>query len=141
MIGRDHKTWHDDSIYQAIDATDLLSDIVLTDPTVSNQHLQLYTVVYADDSCQHFFTYAKDLSTNGSYWRYKYGNDWNELLIGQGEAVLLSDGDRVRLCNGSSFAFRTVPRTSQCPEEASIAQDEDIQVGIELRWRDYPDNS
>ena len=140
MIGRDHKTWHDDSIYQVIDATDLRSDIILTDPTVSNRHLQLYTILYAEDNCQRVFTYAKDLSTNGSYWRYKYGNYWNELLIGHGEAVLLSDGDRVRLCNGSSFAFRTVPRTSQCPEEASIAQDEDTQVGIELRWRDYPDD-
>ena len=133
MIGRDHKSWHDDSIYQAIDAADLLSDIVLTDPTISNQHLQLYTIVYAEDNYQRLFTYAKDLSTNGSYWRYNYGNNWNEFLIGRGEAVLLSDGDRIRLCNGSSFVFRTVPRASQCPEEASIAQDEDIQAGIELR--------
>ena len=112
VIGQDHKTWHDDSIYHVIDATNLLSDIVLTDPTVSNKYLQLYTIVYAEDNCQCIFTCAKDLSTNGSYWRYEYGNDWNEILIGHGEAVLLSDGDRVRLCNGSSFTFRTVPRTS-----------------------------
>lgn len=95
--------------------------------------MQVYTIIYAEDNRQRIFTYAKDLSTNGSYWCYKYGNHWDELLIGQGRAALLSDGDRVRLCNGSSFAFRSVPQTSQCPDEPSIFQDEDTQAGLEFR--------
>ena len=136
MIGRDHKTWYDDSIHYVIDPADLLSDIVLTDPTLSNQHLQIYTIIYAEDDRQHVFTYAKDLSTNGSYWRYQYGKHWKELLIGQGKAVLLSDGDKIRLCNRSSFAFWSVPQTSQCPEEASTVQDEDTQASLETPWQD-----
>ena len=131
MIGRDRKTWYDDSIFEAINAANLFSDVVLTDPTVSNQHLQIYTTIYTEDNRQRVFTYAKDLSTNGSYWRYKYGNHWNELLIGPGKAVLLSDGDRVRLCDGSSFVFQSVPRISQCPEEASVTLDEETQAGFE----------
>ena len=130
MIGRDSKTWSDHSNHPVIDPADISSDIVLTDPTVSNQHVQVYTITYIEDNNQRIFTYAKDLSTNGSYWRYKHGNHWKELLIGQGKAVLLSDGDRVRLCNGSSFIFRNVPRGSQCPEGSSIIEDEDVKVGL-----------
>lgn len=118
-------------IHYAIDAGNLLSDIVLTDPTVSNQHLQIYTIIYAEDNCQRVFTYAKDLSTNGSYWRYKYGNHWNEMPIGRGKAVLLSDGDKVHLCNGSSFAFWSAPQTLQT-EDASIVQDGDAQASLEF---------
>ena len=132
MIGRDSKTWSDRSNHPAIDAADISSDIVLTDPTVSNQHVQVYTVTYIEDYDRRIFTYAKDLSTNGSYWRYEHGNHWKELLIGQGKAVLLGDGDRVRLCNGSSFVYRIAPRRSQCAEETSIAGDEDVKVGFQV---------
>ncbi|CAD6582985.1 MAG: hypothetical protein ASARMPRED_001122 [Alectoria sarmentosa] len=94
LIGRDYKT----------------CNVTLTDPTVSNQHLLIYTIAYTEDNHQRIFVYAKDLSTNGTYWRYKHGNHWKELLIGKGSAVLLSDGDKIRLCNGSSFAFRITDR-------------------------------
>ena len=85
-----------------------------------------------EDNNQRVFTYAKDLSTNGTYWRYEHGNDWKDLLVGQGKAVLLSDGDRLRLCNGSSFIFRIEPRRSQFPEGTSIVEDEDVKVSFQI---------
>lgn len=125
--------------YEILDGQELLigrddrtCDIVLTDPTVSNQHLQIYTIVYAEENHQRIFTYAKDLSTNGSYWRYKHGNVWKELPIGKGKAVLLSDGDKVRLCNGSTFTFQSIPQPSQCLEEVRIGQDKDVKLFINL---------
>lgn len=122
----------DSSTHEAIAAADLLSDITLTDSTVSNQHLRIYTIVYAEHNYQRIFVYAKDLSPNGSYWCYKHDNHWEETKIGKGKAVLLSDGDKIRLCDGSSFAFRSVLRTSQCLEDASIVQDEGTKARLEL---------
>lgn len=121
------------NFHQAIDAANLLSNVTLTDPTVSNQHLRIYTIAYTEDKHQRIFVYAKDLSTNGTYWRYKHGNHWKELLIGKGNAVLLSDGDKIRLCNGSSFAFRSVHRKSPCPEDTSTVREEDTKAGLEFR--------
>lgn len=76
------------------------------------------------------FVYAKDLSTNGSYWRHKHDNRWREYLIGKGSAVLLSDGDKLRLCNGSSFIFRFVSQNSESSQDASTVQEDDIKVGL-----------
>ena len=45
--------------------------------------------------------YAEDLSsTNGTYW--------NKSLIGRGKAVLLSDGDELRLGGDVCLTFRKV---------------------------------
>ena len=53
------------------------------------------------------FVYVEDLSTNGSYWQYMRGSHWSEAHIGKGNAVLLSDGEKIRLCDGSRFVFRS----------------------------------
>lgn len=53
------------------------------------------------------FVYAEDLSTNGSHWQYMRGSHWTEAHIGKGNAVLLSDGEKIRLCDGSCFVFRS----------------------------------
>ena len=52
------------------------------------------------------------------------------MLIGRGNAVLLSDGDKVRLCNDSSFTFRSSPQVSQCSKDVSIVHEEDTQAGL-----------
>ena len=121
------------NFHQAIDAANPLSNVTLTDPTVSNQHLLIYTIAYTEDNHQRIFVYAKDLSTNGTYWRYKHGNHWKELLIGKGSAVLLSDGDKIRLCNGSSFAFRSVHRKPPYPEDTGTIREEDTKAGLKFR--------
>ena len=104
--------------------------MTLKDVTVSRQHLQIYTVAYDEESHQCVFVYAKDLSTNGSYWRYKHGDDWKETRIGKGSAVLLSDGDKIRLCNGSSYAFRSICLNPEFSEDASNLQEEDTKAGL-----------
>lgn len=80
--------------------------MVLTDATISNWHLRIYSIIYDSSVVPVLcFTYAEDLSSNGSYWLYETDGHWQEYLIGKGHAVLLSDGDRVRLCDGSCFVF------------------------------------
>ena len=123
-------------IKHATDHADLLSNITLTDPTISNHHLLIYTINLSDVDHQCVFVYAKDISTNGSFWRYKYGNNWKELLIGRDNAVLLSDGDKVRLCNGSCFSFQSVGRETRCSEDVSTTPNDETKVGPEVRQRD-----
>ena len=113
-----------------MDAAKLLSNIIVADPIVSNKHLQIYSITYIEDDHQRIFVYAKDLSTNGSFWRYKHGNGWKEFLIGKGNAVLLSNGDRIRLYNGSSFTFQSVNRSPECSQYASTVQEDDTKVGL-----------
>ena len=90
--------------------TGLSSQILVENPSISNYHLRIYSTIYdLEVEPVKSFVYALDLSINGSYWRYKRGNHWNETKIGKGNAVLLSDGEKVRLCNGSCFIFRSAP--------------------------------
>lgn len=58
-----------------------------------------------NDEPRQAFVYAQDLSTNGSHWIYKIGSRDEEAAIGQGHAVLLSDGDRIRICDSTCFTF------------------------------------
>ncbi len=80
------------------------SQIVVDDPSVSNHHLNIYSIMYNDEPRQ-AFVYAQDLSTNGSYWIYKSGLREEEAVIGRGCAVLLSDGDKIRICDSTYFIF------------------------------------
>ena len=80
----------------------------MSEPTISNRHLRIYSIVYeANVDPMQGFVYAEDLSTNGSYWQYIRGSHWSEARIGKENAVLLSDGDKIRLCDGSCFVFRS----------------------------------
>ena len=80
----------------------------MNEPTISNRHLRIYSIIYeANLDAIQGFVYAEDLSTNGSYWQYMRGSRWSEAHIGKENAVLLSDGDQLRLCDGSCFVFRS----------------------------------
>lgn len=96
--------------------TDLSSQIVLNDPTISNRHMRIYTVIY--DNTVEPFVYAEDLSTNGSRWLFRKGGVWKSWLMGPGNAFLLSSDDKVQLCDGSSFVFRSAPFVQDIPQEA-----------------------
>lgn len=92
LIGRDSKS----------------CQITVNEPTISNRHLRIYSIIYeANLDPIQGFVYAEDLSTNGSYWQYKRGSHWSEAHTGKENAVLLSDGDQIRLCDGSCFAFHS----------------------------------
>ena len=81
------------------------SQLVLEDPTVSNRHLRLYSIVY--DTKFEALVYVEDMSSNGTYWVFSDGKYWNELRIGRGHRTLLSDGDKIRLSPTTSFTFRS----------------------------------
>ena len=80
----------------------------MNEPTISNRHLRIYSIIYeANSDPIQGFVYAEDLSTNGSYWQYMRDSHWSEAHIGKENAVLLSDGDQIWLCDGSCFVFRS----------------------------------
>lgn len=90
------------------------SQIIVLDPSVSNHHVKVYSVICNDETPQ-AFVYALDLSSNGSYWVYRRGSRKERALIGRGNAILLSGGDRIELCDGSCFFFNVaeVVKTSE----------------------------
>ena len=107
--------------------TDLQSQILLNDMTISNQHLRIYSVIY--DLNVERFVYAEDLSRNGSYWLYKRNDCWKKHLIGRGNAFLLSNGDRIRLCDGSSFVFRSVPFPQHSKLSEPLSRVQELERG------------
>ena len=107
LIGRDPKSWYACWLSQNI-STNLNSQIVRSNPSISNRHLRIYSVIYeANIEPIQGFVYAEDLSTNGSFWQYKRGSHLTESLIGRCNAVLLSSGDQVRFC------FTALPSASR----------------------------
>lgn len=98
------------------------SDYVLDDACVSNLHLRIYTVVYDLENPLEIapLVYAQDLSTNGTFWNGQRIDRRN------GGAVLLSDGDILRLSSHSFLEFRSEylsekPLTSTQKEEAKVS--------------------
>ncbi len=83
------------------------SQVVLNDATISNRHLRVYSIIY--DQTIEPFVYAEDLSRNGSRWLFKKRNVWKSYPMGNGTAFLLSNGDIIQLCDGSSFIFHSAP--------------------------------
>ena len=90
--------------------TDLISQLVLDSPTVSNKHVRVYSIHY--DSEIEPLIYAQDISTNGTFWLHNHPKGWREQLIGPGNQVLLSRGDKLRLSHspGLYLEFRSHAR-------------------------------
>lgn len=80
------------------------SQIVVNNPSISNHHLKIYSITY-DDEPRQVFVYAQDISTNGSRWIYNSGCHYEESSMGRGVAVLLDDGDKIKICDGTCFIF------------------------------------
>ena len=99
------------------------SHVVLPYLAVSNDHFRLYSTFYesADGTC-HDFVYAEDLSTNGMYWQ---SIDGVKCLIGKGQAVLLSDDDRLILREGPTFEFKC-PKPTIPMGRADLVQEKEI---------------
>lgn len=90
----------------------VFSHYVLDDPCVSSRHVLIYTVVYDFDNPLEFppLVYAHDLSRNGTFWNGQRIDSKNS------GAVLLSDGDILRLSATSFLEFRT-----ECQSERSLS--------------------
>lgn len=80
---------------------------MLHSTTISNRHLRIYSVIY--DQTIEPFVYAEDLSRNGSHWLFKKLATWKSYPMGNGASFLLSNGDRLQLCDGTLFTFRAAP--------------------------------
>ncbi|MCJ1434078.1 Meiosis-specific serine/threonine-protein kinase mek1 [Xylographa pallens] len=99
-------------------------DITFQNPAISNRHVNIYSVMYEDDSQSGIepLVYAEDLSsTNGTYW--------NKSLIGKGKAALLSDGDELRLGGDVCLTFRKVADSDTTPidDEPDEVQSKEIE--------------
>ena len=102
------------------------SHIIRKAPSISNIHIRIYSIFGELNA----FVYAEDLSTNGSYWLYKKNSLWHQSRIGKGNAVLLSDGDQVQLCDGSCYVFYALINSTPPPikQDASCTQEKEIEV-------------
>ncbi|KAL9098233.1 MAG: hypothetical protein Q9163_006072 [Psora crenata] len=112
--------------------------IHINDPSVSGQHLRIYSVCYdEDDTSVEPLVYAQNLSVNVALW--SYGDDvrrqWYK--IRKGQAILLSEGDALRVSpRGRVFSFKayaslSAPSTEQDPIEE--LEQRDLAVGGDLR--------
>ena len=80
---------------------------MLDDLTISNRHIRIYSVIY--DETTEPLVYAENLSRNGCSWLQKRDSKYQKYSIGQGNAFLLSDGDKITLCDWTTFIFRAIP--------------------------------
>ncbi|KAL8683706.1 MAG: hypothetical protein Q9186_000340 [Xanthomendoza sp. 1 TL-2023] len=71
--------------------------IVLPAPTISNVHLRLYSIRYDPDVEP--FVYAENLSLNGVDWAHWCGTSLVSFPVPRGQAILLSSGDKLCLCD------------------------------------------
>lgn len=115
------------------------SQIVVDVPSVSNNHLKIYSIMYNDEPRQ-AFVYAQDLSINGSKWIYKSGICDEEAIIGRGHAVLLSDGDKIRICDSTCFMFGaaaiSMPMNIEPDAEYTQIQKKELDVSTTFDQKD-----
>lgn len=93
--------------WPAQDPAEFLSQIVLRSMTISNRHLRIYSVIY--DQTIEPFVYAENLSRNGSRWLFKKLANWKSYPMGNSASFLLSNGDRLQLCDGTLLTFHATP--------------------------------
>lgn len=118
FIGRDASKWYSKSLWCSCD-TDFCSQLVVQDPTVSNKHCRVYSIV-VDDNIEPL-VYIEDLSSNGTLW--------NGSFLGRGnEGALLCNGDKIRISPRISYTFESV-RTSE-PDPLDDIQESEIRVSL-----------
>lgn len=107
---------------------EFLSQIVLSSMTISNRHLRIYSVIY--DHTIEPFVYAENLSRNGSRWLFKKLANWKSYPMGNGASFLLSNGDRLQLCDGTLLTFHAAPfrQDVQQLEDSLALQTEERKV-------------
>lgn len=84
----------------------IISRIHLEAPWISNRHFRIYSIVY--DLETEPFVYAEDLSSNGNNtWLYERDHCWEPCLIEKSTTILLSQGNKFRLCDGTTFVYHS----------------------------------
>ncbi len=74
-------------------------------------HLRIYSIRY--DADIEPFVYAENRSNNGVEWLSEVGILRVAAPIPRDKAVLLSDGDKLRFCDQTTFSFETRLPASQ----------------------------
>ena len=86
--------------------------------------MRLYSIIYEDNVEP--FLYVEDLSSQGNNaWLYKRQSTWERCIMEKGSIKLLSDGDRLRLCDGTVFRFEsdyTPPSSSASTETDELRE-------------------
>ena len=91
--------------------------------------MRIYTIIYTEDVEP--FVYVEELSSQGSNtWFYKCRKHWERIIMSKGSVMLLSHGDRLRLCDGTVFAFRSyrTAQSSTAPIDKNEPREREIDV-------------
>ena len=117
-----------------IRATDFVSRITVKAPWISNIHMRLYSIDY--DVGMEPFLYVEDASSHGNNaWLYKRQSTWERCTMEKGSIKLLSDGDRLRLCDGTLLRYRSdyAPSASSLDSQRDELREVEKNVG-RLSW-------
>lgn len=104
------------------------SQLVLDDPTISNKHVRIYSVIY--DETTEPLVYAENLSRNGCSWLQKRGFKYKKYSICKSNAFLLSDGDKIILCDWTTFIFRAVPFLQSGPQADQLLDLKKLEIDV-----------
>lgn len=101
---------------------------MLDDFTISNKHIRIYSVIY--DETTEPFVYAENLSRNGCYWLRKKGSRYEKYMISKGNAFLLSDGDKITLCDLTTLIFRATPFLQSGPQVEELLKLKRLEIEV-----------
>lgn len=106
---------------------DYSSSLVAEDPTVSNKHVRIYSVLFEDHDGSDIppLVYAEDLSLNGTYW--------NGVRMTKGNGgVLLGEGDELRISPRLTLGF--YPADAVSHESVDEIQEAEKEVPAFIRY-------
>ena len=101
------------------------SQHTINDPTVSNKHLRIYTIIFDQESPGEVapLIYAQDLS--------RYGTLWNGFRVWRHNGgVLLSDGDILRITPGIELKIRCAK--GELAQPFDEVQRKEMKVGVSV---------
>lgn len=116
-IGRHARSWYM-FLFWKREPTNTDSGIILHDSSISNVHLRFYSIRY--DADVEPFLYVQNLGRNGTHWLFLHGERRDSYPIPVCTSILISSGDRVRLCDGTTFEFRSRVSASQLQTSTQI---------------------
>jgi hypothetical protein len=96
--------------------------------------MRLYSINY--DVGTEPFLYAEDLSSQGNNtWLYKRQSTWERCIMERGGIKLLSDGDYLRLCDGTSLRYRSDYTPSEPPLDSQQDELRELEKNVgRLGW-------
>lgn len=78
------------------------------------------------------FVYAVDISTNGCQWVPKIQGSKKPYPMGKSNAILLSDGDRILLSDGTLFKFVSCSSARKPPQIVELNEIQELEKDVSL---------